>query len=70
MHFSGSSRSDCLALVEAFRVSVCLPSRGSVFSHLGYEFLLMVLVRASVALIRVTTPRGSSGEMSKAVSRG
>lgn len=60
MHFSGSSKSDCLALVEAFKVSLSHPLEAevatqatSVFSHSAYESgecsLLLVLEGPVVA---------------------
>lgn len=60
MHFSGSSKSDCLALVEAFKVSLSHPLEAevatqatSVFSHPAYESgecsLLLVLEGPVVA---------------------
>lgn len=58
MHFSGSSKSDCLALVEAFKVSLSWEAEvatqaTSVFSHSAYESgecsLLLVLEGPVVA---------------------
>lgn len=73
MHFSGSSKSDCLALVEAFKVSLSHPVEAevvtqatSVFSHPAYEsgecsLLNMVLVRASDGQYKVTSAGRTSG---------
>lgn len=73
MHFSGSSKSDCLALVEAFKVSLSHPleaevvtQASSVFSQPAYEsgecsLLNMVLVRASDGQHKVTSAGRTSG---------
>lgn len=71
MHFSGSSKSDCLALVEAFRVSLSCPPEAEVASQAPVSFHTLAmrvesaffswLVRASDGHHKVTSAAGTSG---------